>query len=94
MNDNATVTFLPNKNPDEPMIDPLTPFFSIPYNKIMQAQEFCKNEELAFCFVGYEDFSWHIRAIPDTLKHAIKITENGIHPSTGKVYIYCLTNGE
>jgi hypothetical protein len=91
MNSDATITFLANKYPSDPLIPPGESLFSIPYSKILQAQEFCKDEELEYCFVGYRDYAWYVNGIPDGLEHAIKVTNTGIHKEVNQTYIYCLT---
>jgi len=91
MNSDATVTFMVNTDPLNPVILPEETLFSIPYAKILQAQEFCKDEELEYCFVGYSNYDWHVKGVSNNLDPVVKINDYGIHPDTLNQYVYCLT---
>ncbi len=84
---NATATFIENKDQEKPLFDGTENVFSIPYIKILYAEDFCKAEDIDYCFIGFKKFNWFIQATRHGLTHCVKINKKGIHPDMYKDYI-------
>ena len=83
----AIITFVKNTNKTKKELNLNDEIFSIPYSKIMQAEQFCKTEELEHCFIGFKDFTWHVGTDTTGLSHTIKITQSGLDSQVTSDYV-------
>jgi len=84
---NAIITFVENTDKVSSKFDPEDIIFSIPYSKVLQAEEFCTAEKLEYCFIGFKKYKWFIQATDNGLNPAIKITSKGLSPEVRQSYI-------
>lgn len=76
--DNVISTFIDRGDQLSIDIDPEAKVFSIPYDRILQAQNFCKSEEMSHCYVGYRDFMWLIQPTTENIEPSVKVTAAGL----------------
>ena len=74
----AVITFIANLKKGNKAFGLDDEVFSIQYSKILQAQEFCKREELDYCYVGFKNHTWHIGLDIRDLSPIIKVTQTGL----------------
>ncbi len=87
---NKVITFIENKNKTENTFNGDEKIFSIPYMKILEAEEYCTLEHLPYCYVGFSNYSWIIRVDHREFLYYIKVTASGIDPTMKEKYIYTL----
>lgn len=87
MKKTAVITFVKNARMDTPRFNNDAQLFSLPYSKILDAQEFCFNEHLDHCFIGFNGSRWVLQVTRQDLDPAIKITTDGISAGTLSRYI-------
>lgn len=80
-------TFIENKTHNTTEFNPGDVVFSIPYTKIITAQNFCKAEELEFCYLGHREFKWCIQMTPEGIDPYIKVTQTGFAQSVRDAFI-------
>ena len=87
MKKDAIITFIENTKKSNLKFDPEDNIFSIPYAKVLQAEEFCCREELEYCFIGYKNHTWFIQTTDNELDPCIKITTKGLSPEVTDSYV-------
>lgn len=74
----AMITFVKNDNPESKELSLDAEIFSVPYSKILQAEQFCETEELEYCYVGFKDYIWHVGTETHQRNPIVKVTAKGI----------------
>lgn len=84
----AVITFIEKGKLNEVEFEDDTKLFSLPYNHILDAQEFCFNETLDYCYLGLLGDQWVIQASDIGLESIIKVTAKGISSETLNMYMF------
>jgi len=87
----AIITFIKNSDKENKEFGLNDEIFSMPYSKILQAEQFCETEELDYCYVGFKNFLWHIGIQTEGRHPLIKVTKDGIAPEVIEEFIIDIT---
>lgn len=83
----AIITFVANSRKENKEFDLDDGIFSIQYSKVLQAEEFCKTEELDYCYIGFRDHTWYVGLDTRGLSPTIKVTQTGLAKEVTENYI-------
>ena len=86
MKKDALITFIVNDNQfeiEEKIV------FSLPYSRIISAENFCNREGLDYCYLGYRNNDWVMQVTDKNVTHSIRITPTGVDDNR---YAYSITN--
>ncbi len=89
--ENTIVTFVENNDRTKPELDSEAVAFTVPYARILQAEKFCKAEEMDHCYVGYRDFMWVIQATESRLTPCVRVTPEGLDKSESEKYLISMS---
>ena len=76
----ALVTFRKKPDNNAPISEDDN-IFSIPYSKIIAAENFCKREGLKQCLLGFRNYNWIVQVTDKNITHGVIITQVGIEDS-------------